>query len=342
MMRRSALTVVLATLAVSASCSTDPGRANAADRTITTIPASLGEPVARNVSHSGELYVVHGDGATTVQTTSTGSDRFTIVMSVSDPVLAFTDRPHRGAERITAADLVEDWSALGFADDPPNAALTGSSSETDVDLAVELDDPRWNTATATLTISARTIGADRNTTPPAQLDDASLFIDDAQTSAAITLSTGTTQLSVESVDAPFNPAGPDGQTAPLLVETSSAGATGPLAPDTELTGPSGFAVIEFTNPQPGVPFTASFTVADGPLQWTVSATFAADGDISGTVTQEGLSPSAQAQARSLYSTEEFGHAIPELQDSGESDLLAAVDITRPLSFSNDAASLRWN
>ncbi len=37
----------------------------------------------------------------------------------------FTDRPQRQAGTITPETLVDNWQAWGFADDPPNAALTG-------------------------------------------------------------------------------------------------------------------------------------------------------------------------------------------------------------------------
>lgn len=50
----------------------------------------------------------------------------------------FTDRPERRAGTMTARALVRGWQAWGFADDPPNAALTGH----DLDVVVELSAPR--------------------------------------------------------------------------------------------------------------------------------------------------------------------------------------------------------
>jgi len=50
----------------------------------------------------------------------------------------FTDRPVRRAGVMTPRALVRGWEAWGFADDPPNAALTGD----DLDVVVELSEPR--------------------------------------------------------------------------------------------------------------------------------------------------------------------------------------------------------
>jgi hypothetical protein len=50
----------------------------------------------------------------------------------------FTDRPVRQAGEMTPRRLVQGWKGWGFANDPPNAAITGK----DLEVVVELSNPR--------------------------------------------------------------------------------------------------------------------------------------------------------------------------------------------------------
>jgi hypothetical protein len=70
-------------------------------------------------------------------------------------VTVFTDRPQRRAWRVEARRFVESWSAYGFAQDPPNAALEAPDADPTRDLmVVELSDPRFDDS-GTLTYTAR-------------------------------------------------------------------------------------------------------------------------------------------------------------------------------------------
>ncbi|MFZ4519468.1 MAG: hypothetical protein ACOYOP_13840, partial [Microthrixaceae bacterium] len=130
-----------------------------------------------NGGNGGDLYVVPGGAATTAPA---GDGRFRVSIDVGDPrVLAFTDRPARGADREPLATFVDQWPTV-FAGDPPNAALTGTAADgTDSDTAVELTDPAWNPATGQLTLTARPIGADVGAALPGRYTQLSVFIDDA-------------------------------------------------------------------------------------------------------------------------------------------------------------------
>jgi hypothetical protein len=56
----------------------------------------------------------------------------------TDVVEWFTDRPKRRAGAARADELVENWPSFGFAQDPPNAALSGTKDY----VTVELSDPQ--------------------------------------------------------------------------------------------------------------------------------------------------------------------------------------------------------
>ena len=90
----------------------------------------------------------------------------------------FQDRPSRTAGRMTTADFVDGWSAAGFAEDPPNAAVEVVVDGATSDHVVELSDPRWDAATSTLEYAVRDDSGGGDPLP-ADFDAASLFIDDA-------------------------------------------------------------------------------------------------------------------------------------------------------------------
>ena len=157
---------------VLSACGADHGAAPTHESTTTTTGA--GDPVsAPTVSL---LFTVQGASGTAA-TDGTGWD---IAVSVpSGRMLEFSDRPVRSAEHIDIADFVGAWSSVGFGGDPPNATITGRSSTGDeVNLAVELTNPHWDTTTSTLSASASPIGADTDATLPESFDQVSLFVDD--------------------------------------------------------------------------------------------------------------------------------------------------------------------
>jgi len=185
---RAAAALVLTALAAVACSSGGGGRDASAGPTAIGRAVASTKTAGRSAAPSrtgavSQLYVVRG----TPGTTARDGERWALTLAVPDgDVLAFDDRPRRGAHHITVAELADSWDRFGFADDPPNAALSGTSSKgTPIDVAVELADPHWDPATHTFAVSARTIGTDADTELPPALAEGSLFIDDAQQTIAI-------------------------------------------------------------------------------------------------------------------------------------------------------------
>lgn len=279
------LAPLLVIAAASTGCTSDAGpEARTADRS----GAAAGEPVARDIGRpttrhaglgGGRLYVVEGTAATTAPL---GDGRSRVTVDVADPrVLAFTDRPARGAGREDLASFVDGWPTA-FAGDPPNAALTGTATDgADSDTAVELTDPSWNPATRQLTVTARPIGADAAKVLPASYRRLDLFIDDAAGVAMVSLNLPGTPTSVNV--APYD------QQAFYLADQAFTW---------QSMGPGGFGYV------PGTPFVSNgyatlLVTANGPAgttsltlgfgQWTyqVNVTFTWAGPPTATVQQLG-------------------------------------------------------
>ncbi len=280
--RRTAATLVVAAGAAVAvmglaACSGD--RADDASATTSTVASASGEtsavgdpvaasaPVSPDAVDPGDLFVVEGtDG-----TAEPDGDAWTVTMVVDADVLAFTDRPARGASRMSPSNLVEDWASYGFADDPPNAALTAEVGDgDDVDLAVELAEPRWDEAADRLTVTARPIGDDIGAELPTSLDSVRLFIDDAGQDVELWIS--------------VQAGGP--------VTVLDAGGT-QLTACTQVYGGQNFLVppgcnATVANPTPGVASSVSMRFGSTSvnwltIEWDVTIQFEADGTVSGTV-----------------------------------------------------------
>ncbi|MGD8454491.1 MAG: hypothetical protein PVJ57_21970 [Phycisphaerae bacterium] len=115
-------------------------------------------------------------------------------------VISFTDRPNRIADHESLTDFVADWEALGFTDDPPNAALALHEEDESQDVVIiELRNPVYDAAADTLTFAV-TILTDEQTGAlaeyfekadaalPAAFNTCSLLIDDALPSCTIQIS----------------------------------------------------------------------------------------------------------------------------------------------------------
>lgn len=114
-----ALSIALALAAASPLASCGGG-----DESEPTGPTPSGELPER-----GELlFVVRGP-------TDVSDGRISIE---TDLVEWFRERPSRQAGAVVADQLVERWPALGFDQDPPNAAVSGAADE----VTVSLSDPR--------------------------------------------------------------------------------------------------------------------------------------------------------------------------------------------------------
>ncbi len=156
------------------------------------VAAQDASPVASPVpSVEVALLFVQTGGATTL-TPGTG-DVHTLTMSGAPAqTLRFSDRPYRIAGAIPTATFVSQW-ADAFGDSPPNATLIGHpeiGSDTEEAVVVELLEPAYDAATATLTYQVRILGVEEIVNrifeqepltvldAPRQYAEAHLFIDD--------------------------------------------------------------------------------------------------------------------------------------------------------------------
>lgn len=187
------LTAILLVLALAAGCgsgSDDGGGGEAAggDETSTTSAPVDAREVASTEggAETGWLFVLEADGGT--------SDGATLSLTgVDDDLVAFGDRPARRAERLPTAGLIDDWSTLGFDDDPPNAAVTVSADGREQTAVVVLRDPTFDAGSGTLTFATEPV-ADDGGAPfghggqpidalPASFGAATLFVDAGGASA---------------------------------------------------------------------------------------------------------------------------------------------------------------
>ncbi|MEX2253796.1 MAG: hypothetical protein WD649_06550 [Thermoleophilaceae bacterium] len=120
------------------------------------------------------------------------SDRADLTLEqASGKVVAFTDRPQRRVSSLSIRDLVRLWPKLGFATDPPNAALeVEDGPATRNVIVVEISKPHLRPDGA-ISFRARmlpgtqapagleTLGARADKRLPARFGGATLFIDDA-------------------------------------------------------------------------------------------------------------------------------------------------------------------
>ena len=137
------------------------------------------------------LLFVQTGGATTL-TPGTGDIHTLTMTGVTAQTLYFSDRPNRVTGAMPTGTLVEAW-ADAFAGDPPNATLIGHSEvggDTEEAVVIELLEPDYDAASATLTYQVRLLGAeaiaDRTFEQepltvldgPREYAEAHLFIDD--------------------------------------------------------------------------------------------------------------------------------------------------------------------
>ena len=106
---------------------------------------------------SGSLFVVSaGTGQLTRVEGQRG--RFDLVLRNIGQVTSFTDRPARRAGTLSPRRLVRRWRALGFVEDPPNAALVLADAPRDNDVMVlELGRPRLVARGRAIALRARPV-----------------------------------------------------------------------------------------------------------------------------------------------------------------------------------------
>ncbi|MBN1346027.1 MAG: hypothetical protein JXQ73_25290 [Phycisphaerae bacterium] len=165
----------------------------------TTIPLIL-TPADIWPNSPSYLYVVTADAGTLV---ADGEDANTYTLTltgVMPDAIYFSDRPERSAGDETVQEFVDDWAASGFEDDPPNGAIVLHTGDPNGDVViVELTGPVYDTATATLRLTAAILtdeqtgalaayGTMADAAIPEAFTTASLFIDDAPKGAIISVS----------------------------------------------------------------------------------------------------------------------------------------------------------
>ena len=142
------------------------------------------------------LLFVQTGGATTL-TPGTGDIHTLTITGVTAQTLYFSDRPSRITGAMPTATFVGTW-AEAFGDNPPNATLIGhpeAGGDTEEAVVVELLEPVYDAASATLTYQVRHPGGWTRSTnrifeqepltvldAPRQYAEAHLFIDDFDTS----------------------------------------------------------------------------------------------------------------------------------------------------------------
>ena len=137
------------------------------------------------------LLFVQTGGATTL-TPGTDDIHTLTITGVTAQTIYFSDRPNRIGGAMPTARLIDQWAA-NFADSPPNATLIGhpeAAGEAEEAVVVELLDPIYDPATATLTYQVRILDVEEIVDrtfeqeplsvldAPRQYAEAHLFIDD--------------------------------------------------------------------------------------------------------------------------------------------------------------------
>ena len=108
---------------------------------------------------------------------ATLADGVLTLHDVDRSVLWFTDRPFRDSGSMDIAHLIEAWhdGDDSFAENPPNAVLSGMSADGEVAIVVVLMTPRYEDSTLSFHFSA--ISDDI----PDRLSNVALMIDDDET-----------------------------------------------------------------------------------------------------------------------------------------------------------------
>lgn len=139
-----AAAAVVVAVAVLPACGSSDGSAGSApsgggDRSSSTTSQPGGDP-------GGELLVINAEGGRLAGSALelTGADA---------DLTVFADRPARSAGRDALSDLPDDWEELGFAADPPNAALVARGEDGPSTTVVELGRPTVDGGTVSFPVT---------------------------------------------------------------------------------------------------------------------------------------------------------------------------------------------
>lgn len=139
----------------------------------------------------GTLYVLRAGGGELRPPAEAGGSLRLTLRRVSPAVVAFSDRPQRSATTLGDSQLVRRWSELGFASDPPNAALEfAQGSDRRRVAVVEISNPTVDGSgllgfharlidPTQASIGLARIAARARNDLTGQFGEATLFIDDA-------------------------------------------------------------------------------------------------------------------------------------------------------------------
>jgi hypothetical protein len=106
---------------------------------------------------SGSLFVVSGETGRLTQVEGQRG-RYDLVLRNITQVTSFADRPARRADTLSPGRLVRRWRALGFVEDPPNAALVLADAPRDKDIVIlELGLPRLAAGGRAIALRARPV-----------------------------------------------------------------------------------------------------------------------------------------------------------------------------------------
>ena len=150
------------------------------------------EPAAEpEVQEIGLLFTQTAERGKIAEAKGESSDRFNLVLhGVSRQAVWFQDRPGRQSGHIPTESFADSWEGFGFADDPPNAALSVLDAPSRRDTVIlTLGTPRYKPDKEKLVYPARIedeatgnlahLESSRDDAVSTRFRDASLFVDDA-------------------------------------------------------------------------------------------------------------------------------------------------------------------
>jgi hypothetical protein len=185
---RTALLLSVAAVAVLLLLPAARGEATPSQATLTGVPA-----------HASLLFTLSFSSGTLARAPRAGRGRYLLTLSgLPEMGTWFSDRPARDAGRLRIRQLFAAWGPVGFAADPPNAAvvLDHGPSRRDT-IAVELHLRAYDARTGTVTFLVRRLGSvgsalaslNRRLAPslPPRFRSGALFIDNASLQGACTL-----------------------------------------------------------------------------------------------------------------------------------------------------------
>ena len=156
------------------------------------VAAQEASPVASPVAAGEVAWLFVQTAHATTLTPGSGAVHTLTMSGVTAQTMEFSDRPYRIAGAIPTARFVSQW-ADAFGDNPPNATLIGhpeAGSDIEEAVVVELLEPIYDAATATLTYQVRILALEEIVNrvfeqepltvldAPREYAEAHLFIDD--------------------------------------------------------------------------------------------------------------------------------------------------------------------